>query len=116
MSCCSACRGPRDRGDARYCRKCHAAYMRRTRPAYKDLPEEEKRRSRTRSYLRVMIRRGKVRRETCAVCGAAEAEAHHRDYSRPLDVQWLCRKHHKNLHKLQKAGFVGDELAELLDQ
>ena len=27
-------------------------------------------------------------------------EAHHPDYSRPLDVVWLCDKHHKEAHKL----------------
>jgi hypothetical protein len=27
-------------------------------------------------------------------------EAHHADYSRPLDVVWLCDAHHKAAHKL----------------
>jgi hypothetical protein len=30
-------------------------------------------------------------------------EAHHPDYGRPLDVVWLCRKHHKGAHALAKA-------------
>lgn len=33
----------------------------------------------------------------CWTCGDP-AEAHHADYSSPLDVVWLCRKHHKELH------------------
>lgn len=38
------------------------------------------------------------------VCAVPECdcspEAHHPDYSRPLDVVWLCDKHHKAAHKL----------------
>ena len=28
-------------------------------------------------------------------------EAHHTDYSRPYDVIWLCRGHHRDLHSIQ---------------
>lgn len=35
----------------------------------------------------------------CAVPECAEKpEAHHPDYSRPLDVVWLCGSHHKQAH------------------
>lgn len=38
------------------------------------------------------------------VCSVPECEskpeAHHSDYSRPLNVSWLCRKHHAAAHKL----------------
>jgi len=27
-----------------------------------------------------------------------KAEAHHDDYSRPLDVRWLCKRHHEEAH------------------
>jgi len=30
----------------------------------------------------------------------AKPEAHHPDYSRPLDVVWLCQAHHKQAHAL----------------
>jgi hypothetical protein len=30
----------------------------------------------------------------CSVCGAEPTEAHHQDYAKPLDVQWLCKSHH----------------------
>ncbi|EYD75853.1 hypothetical protein Rumeso_02635 [Rubellimicrobium mesophilum DSM 19309] len=43
-------------------------------------------------------RRGLIQPQPCSVCGEAKAEAHHDDYSRPLDVTWLCRRHHKQLH------------------
>lgn len=43
------------------------------------------------------IKRGVLAREDCEVCGAP-AEAHHDDYSQPLDVRWLCKQHHEEEH------------------
>lgn len=42
------------------------------------------------------IRYGRLDRQPCW-CGE-KAEAHHPDYSRPLDVVWLCKIHHEQLH------------------
>lgn len=50
-----------------------------------------------RARLRDAVLNGKIIREPCELCGEA-AEAHHDDYSRPLDVRWLCRKHHVEHH------------------
>lgn len=44
------------------------------------------------------VRDGRLKRQPCEVCGATEVEAHHPDYSRPLDVRWLCFKHHRETH------------------
>lgn len=43
------------------------------------------------------VKSGKVLKQPCFVCGEI-AEAHHSDYSRPLDVVWLCPYHHKQAH------------------
>jgi hypothetical protein len=40
---------------------------------------------------------GKLKRKPCSVCGK-KAEAHHDDYSKPLNVRWLCRTHHIEHH------------------
>ena len=45
------------------------------------------------------VKAGTLKKMTCRVCGVSKTEAHHPDYSRPLDVMWLCRKCHKNIHK-----------------
>jgi len=45
------------------------------------------------------IRSGKMERLPCVVCGNPKSEGHHEDYSEPLDVIWLCRKHHKDIHR-----------------
>lgn len=44
------------------------------------------------------IQRGEIIRQPCSVCGLEKAHAHHEDYSKPLDVMWLCRKHHREIH------------------
>ncbi len=45
------------------------------------------------------IRDGRAIRGPCEVEGCErKAEAHHEDYSKPLEVRWLCRKHHREEH------------------
>ena len=38
-------------------------------------------------------------RKPCEVCGAIRVDAHHDDYSKPLDIRWLCRSHHLQHHR-----------------
>lgn len=47
------------------------------------------------------VRKGElVRPDRCESCHAEKKlEAHHDDYSRPLDVRWLCRLCHKGWHR-----------------
>ena len=44
------------------------------------------------------IKKGKLTRKPCEVCGDEKAVAHHDDYAKPLEVRWLCRSHHKQWH------------------
>lgn len=45
------------------------------------------------------IRDGRLIPQVCWVCGN-KAEAHHPDYSRPLEVVWLCKTHHEEVHHM----------------
>jgi hypothetical protein len=45
------------------------------------------------------VRDGRLSKQPCEVCGKAQAQAHHDDYSKPLDVRWLCTTHHAEWHK-----------------
>ena len=49
-------------------------------------------------------------RQPCEVCGDENTEKHHDDYDKPLEVRWLCFKHHRQLHGQFK------ELADALRQ
>jgi len=72
--------------------KKRAAYNKRRKKQ-----EPEKRIAR--ELARTAIKRGKLLRVPCEVCGNAKVDAHHEDYSKPLDVRWLCRKHHLQHHR-----------------
>jgi len=58
---------------------------------------------RARRMVHDAIRRGLIQRQPCAVCGDPKSEGHHNDYSKPLDVIWLCRKHHREIHQEEAA-------------
>src|SRR5262252_1357455 len=44
------------------------------------------------------LRSGKLVQGPCEVCGAAKVHAHHDDYTKPLEVRWLCPEHHAQHH------------------
>jgi len=104
---CSRCDGPlgSNLGKQRYCRECHNKW-RRDNPApykpqiglYQRLTPRTRLQNNARSYANEYLRRGKIQRKPCEQCGAPKSEMHHEDYTKPLQVRWLCRKHHMELH------------------
>jgi hypothetical protein len=47
-------------------------------------------------------------KEPCLVCGTnTRVHAHHDDYTKPLDVMWLCPEHHSDRHKYLKERMNG---------
>jgi hypothetical protein len=60
---------------------------------------------RARALANKAKRRGKLVPQPCEVCGATEQiEMHHRDHSRPYDVRWLCRPHHRQVDREDRDG------------
>lgn len=49
--------------------------------------------------LNDFVRRGKIIKLPCEKCGNIKSQGHHHDYSKPLEVVWLCQKHHSELHR-----------------
>jgi hypothetical protein len=64
------------------------------RARYRRNPEKR----RAQNKLQRAVRTGKLERRPCEVCGNPRVEAHHEDYSKPLDVIWLCQLHHFEHH------------------
>ena len=45
------------------------------------------------------IKNGVLVKQPCQMCGSKSfIHAHHDDYSKPLEVMWLCAEHHKARH------------------
>jgi len=55
-------------------------------------------RLKARSAVHYALKAGNLERQPCEICGKTEVEAHHEDYSEPLQVRWLCRHHHREIH------------------
>ena len=57
------------------------------------------------AYITVQsaLRNGSIFRKPCEVCGLQNTHAHHDDYSRPLDVRWLCELCHVRIHRAMLA-------------
>lgn len=91
------------RGKYAYCKSCHAEHMRKSRPLHSDLDPVAKAKANVRAYTKEYVKRGKIKKTPCVVCGDEKSEAHHTDYTKPLDVTWLCRKHHLELHAMRPA-------------
>lgn len=51
----------------------------------------------SRRILNHEIEAGRMAAQDCW-CGE-KGEAHHPDHSKPLDVVWLCRRHHAEIHR-----------------
>jgi hypothetical protein len=50
--------------------------------------------------LRDALRKGILTKQPCEICGGTEdIEAHHDDYSKPLEVIWLCKNCHRLFHR-----------------
>jgi len=52
--------------------------------------------------LQYAIKAGKIKKQPCCICGDPNAQGHHNDYSKPLDVIWYCDHHHKEHHNIIK--------------
>lgn len=98
MPQCSKCEKV-PRAGQRYCNPCHAEYMRLNRPKHSELLPEPKKKANCRSYANTYEKRGCiVKKYACELCGGPNPEKHHEDYDKPLEVLWVCRKCHLEIH------------------
>ena len=76
-------------------RNANKGYMNKKKAEwYKKNPE----RSKVKDAVRYALKTGKLIKLPCFICGEMNVQGHHPDYSRPLDVVWLCKEHHMEIH------------------
>lgn len=109
---CSVCGTWHERLFSRYCNGCANRYMREWRKTH-PLTVEQRRKANARSMAKVYQKRGKLIPKPCEVCGSLNVQKHHDDYSKPLEVRWLCRDHHHEHHsKTVSPADTGDRVTE----
>lgn len=86
-------------GKQAYCKGCHAEHMRNNRPKHSELKPTAKLNANARAYAGEYYRRGKIKKQPCFGCGGSDSQKHHEDYTRPLDVTWMCRQCHLDYHQ-----------------
>lgn len=69
--------------------------------AVKRWREENPEKDRVHKIVFVAKRNGSLVKGIC-FCGSTKVEAHHEDYSKPLEVIWLCKKHHGQADKKRR--------------
>jgi hypothetical protein len=79
----------RSRFNTPHRKKKYLEYQRTRRAKW---PEKTK----ARELVRKALLSGQLVKEPCRICGDVNVQAHHTDYSKPLDVQWLCFTHHRD--------------------
>lgn len=107
-SCCKECKLKKDKGifeksrekrlhqmDEHY-QNNKESYFERNKRMEEIYPEKHKAREITSNA----IFQGKLIKRPCEFCGEVEVQAHHQDYLKPLEVNWLCIKCHKKYHSL----------------
>jgi hypothetical protein len=55
-----------------------------------------------RETVRNAIKNGNLKKDPCEECGKLKAHAHHDDYSKPLNVRWLCALCRARYHKMKR--------------
>lgn len=87
------------------CKECHCLSQKKNK-SYKEVAHhkkfwlyENKLKTKAHRDVSYAIKKGTLVRQPCEKCGTtANVVAHHEDYTKPLDVVWLCKQHHKERH------------------
>jgi hypothetical protein len=63
-------------------------------------------RAKARQLLNNAVRDGRIERLPCHKCGDPKSQGHHEDYSKPLDVEWICAPCHAKEHRTSPEGLA----------
>lgn len=62
--------------------------------------EQKQYKDSSRKIYKRALEKGLIIRKNCEVCNAKSDynHGHHEDYSKPLDIKWVCPRHHQMIH------------------
>lgn len=90
------------------CKSCTKAYRadyeNRNRATIANWKIRDAQKRAARFAVRDALASGALKRRPCEQCGAPNAQAHHEDYAKRLDVRWLCALHHAQRHQEIRRG------------
>lgn len=98
QSACKECIKENDKERLKRYRKTNEGRQKeieRSAKTRKKYPERDK----ARVTARRAIKTGEIKKRACQICGEIKTEMHHPDYSKPLEVVFLCLEHHGKLHR-----------------
>lgn len=72
------------------CKKCHASSVKR---AY----WKHKAKHKAMHSANLAVRNGELLKQPCKMCGNVNVRVYHADYSKPLDVEWVCFPHYREI-------------------
>lgn len=81
--------------------------LRQPKEYFKEYAQRFPDRYKARNSVNNAVRDGRLIKLPCFLCGE-KAEAHHPDYSDPLNPVWLCPAHHKQAHALTNKIMKGE--------
>ena len=96
------------------CKTCTAAYQKEykikqrkknleyLKKASEKWSKNNRARRNVRQRVYTAVKNGLIKKKPCAVCDQKKVEAHHFNYDKPLEVIWLCKSHHMEVHRCQK--------------
>jgi ribosomal protein S27AE len=64
----------------------------------KEYRKRNPRKQRAHEVIAYQVRLGNIKKENCEKCSNEKVQAHHDDYSKPLNIRWLCSSCHCKHH------------------
>lgn len=97
--------------------KTHREYADKNRPKLAEYKARHRKlhpdRAKARNAITMKLAKLRLTPLPCATCQATPTQAHHKDYSKPLEVTWLCRKHHLEAHNKVQRIELREEAADV---
>jgi ribosomal protein S27AE len=79
--------------------------------SYAEYCKEQKSKHAKKRYAMRKAGIANAKEKKCERCGKQAFDAHHEDYSKPLEVNYFCRRCHKLRHKEIGWGFGGEKIS-----